>query len=115
MGEENVVVEEKVKPKVSTKVKLVLGLRTLMFGVIALAAVDGALFMLVKAKPEAVVIQALAPIFGGAFTTIGIIVVAVATRHIMESAATGGGIGGALKVLMTPVKPPGQDGQGGQP
>ncbi len=87
------------------KIPSIAGLRSFLFGLLALIATESALIVLIVKVKDSVVVTALAPIFAGFFSAVGVVVGAVIVKHSVESLATGGGIAGAWKTLTTPAKP----------
>jgi len=87
------------------KIPSIAGLRSFLFGLLALIATESALIVLIVKVKDSAVVMALAPIFAGFFSAVGVVVGAVIVKHSVESLATGGGIAGAWKTLTTPAKP----------
>lgn len=76
------------------------GMRTFLFGVFAMT------FLLVGYSLALTFTAIGATAFSTFATTVGAIVASVSTKHAVESLASGSGIAGAVKALVTDSKPP---------
>ncbi len=98
------------------KIPISAGLRSFMFGLIAIASAESALVVLIWRVKDPALVVALAPVVAAFFGVLGTVVAAVIVKHSVESLATGGGIAGAWKTLTTEQKPPGNPpGEGTKP